>query len=92
MEAKVIKAQAMYEEKEKYRQLCGELYDNGIIKQDTDGSIIAVEDPVERESIRTKSKKKTQTQQEEESMSMSQQKEMNHPILDDDQDKNSEMT
>jgi hypothetical protein len=62
MEAKVNQAQALFEEKEHYRQLCGELYDNGIIKQDADGSIVAVDDPVERESIRTKSKQKTETQ------------------------------
>ena len=53
----------MFKEKEYYRSLCDGLYNDGVIKQDIDGVIIAVDDPVERESIRTKSKQKTHTQQ-----------------------------
>ena len=63
MEEKMKQAEALYEEKEQYRQLCDSLYNDGVIKQDVDGSIIAVEDQSERESIKTKSKqKKEQTQ------------------------------
>ena len=52
----------MYEEKEQYRQLCDSLYHDGVIKQDIDGAIIAVDDPSERESIKSKSKQKIQQQ------------------------------
>ena len=40
--------------------MLGGLYENGIIKQEADGTFVAVEDPEERESIRSKSKQKTQ--------------------------------
>ena len=52
----------MYREKEQYRMLCGQLYDDGVIKQIEDGTFVAVEDPMERESIRTESKRKQQQQ------------------------------
>ena len=50
----------MHEEKEAYRQLCDHLYKDGMIKQADDGSFIAVEDPMERQSIRSESKRKLQ--------------------------------
>ena len=62
MEEKLKLAEEMFKEKEYYRSLCDGLYNDGVIKQDIDGVIIAVDDPVERESIRTKSKQKTETQ------------------------------
>ena len=84
-------AQAMFEEKEQYRQLCDSLYNEGVIKQDVDGSIIAVDDPLERESIKTKTKQKIQQSQQDESISMTPQQNFEHPILDDDKDKDKEM-
>ena len=46
----------VHQEKESYRQLCESLYLEGIIKQEVDGSFVAVEDLAEREQIRSKSK------------------------------------
>ena len=53
----------IYREKEQYRMLCGQLYDDGVIKQIEDGTFVAVDDPLERESIRTESKRKQQMSQ-----------------------------
>ena len=58
MEKQVEMTQSLMEEKENYRQLCSSMYDNGIIKQDENGTFVPVEDPMERESIRSKSKMK----------------------------------
>ena len=60
MEQRAKEAEACIAEKEHYQQMLGGLYENGIIKQEADGTFVAVEDPVERESIRSKSKQKTQ--------------------------------
>ena len=46
----------LHEEKENYRQLCASMYEEGVIKQDENGIIVPVDDPMERESIRSKSK------------------------------------
>ena len=77
----------VHQEKESYRQLCESLYLEGIIKQEVDGSFVAVEDLAEREQIRSKSKIKqtltTPNQNEIEADDSA----MTHPILDDDQDK-----
>ena len=48
--------EVIHQEKENYRQLCESLYIDGVIKQDVDGSFVAVEDPIEREQIKSKSK------------------------------------
>ena len=48
----------MFQEKENYRQLCDQLYQNGIIKQDDSGAIVAVESIEEQEQIRSKTKQK----------------------------------
>ena len=53
-------AEQIYQEKENYRQLCEALYQEGIIKQDEKGVIVPVDDPMERESIKSKSKQKFQ--------------------------------
>ena len=62
MEEKVKSAEALHAEKEHYRSICAGMYENGIIKQDENGAFVAVEDPVERESIRSKSKAKQDAQ------------------------------
>jgi hypothetical protein len=59
MEQKVREAEGVKAEKDQYQRLLGDLYDNGIIKQDVDGGFVHVEDPLERESIKSKSKQKT---------------------------------
>ena len=56
MEQKIMEQDTLIEEKDQYRLLCASLYDEGVIKQSEDVSIIPVEDPLEREGIRTKSK------------------------------------
>ena len=56
MEQKVREAEGVKAEKEQYARLLSDLYDNGIIKQDVDGGFVHVEDPLERESIKSKSK------------------------------------
>ena len=45
-------------EKESYRQICHNMFIEGVIKQEPDGSFIPVDDPLERESIKSKSKQK----------------------------------
>ena len=55
MEQRVKETESIHEEKENYRQLCESLYVGGVIKQEADGTFVAVEDPAERESIRSKS-------------------------------------
>ena len=72
----------MFREKEQYRMLCGQLYDDGVIKQIEDGTFVAVEDPLERESIRTESKRKQQTQMNQMQTSGYQQ-EFDQSILED---------
>ena len=62
MKAKADAAQKVHDEKEHYRQLCDRLYNDGVIKQDEDGSIVPVEDPLERESIRSKIKGQPMTE------------------------------
>ena len=55
-------------EKESYRQICHNMFIEGVIKQEPDGSFIPVDDPLERESIKSKSKQKqgpSMSQQEE---------------------------
>ena len=56
MKAKVKDAEQLFHEKENYRQLCASMYEEGIIKQDNDGIFVPVDDPLERESIRSKTK------------------------------------
>jgi hypothetical protein len=58
MEQKVQQTEQIKTEKEQYQRMLGDLYDNGVIKQDGDGSFIHVEDPAERESIKSKSKQR----------------------------------
>ena len=48
----------LFQEKENYRQLCEAMYQEGIIKQNDEGIIVPVDDPLERESIKSKSKHK----------------------------------
>ena len=60
MERKVKEVDQLYDEKESYRKLCSSLYDDGVIKQDNQGNMVPVEDPSERESIKSKSKIKMQ--------------------------------
>ena len=62
MKQKLEQAEDLWKEKENYRQLCDSLYENGVIKQDVDGSIVAVEDVQEREQIRSKTKQRPQVQ------------------------------
>ena len=50
--------EALFQEKENYRQLCEAMYQEGIIKQNEEGVIVPVDDPLERESIKSKSKHK----------------------------------
>ena len=45
-------------EKEHYRQLLGNLYVDGVIKEDANKNWVPVEDPAERESIRSKTKQR----------------------------------
>ena len=49
MGAKIKEAEAVVAEKDHYKSMLSDLYDNGIIKQDGDGSFIHVDDPAERE-------------------------------------------
>ena len=58
MERKVNQVDEVVAERENYRQICKSMYDEGIIKQDDQGTFVAVEDPLERESIKSKSKMK----------------------------------
>ena len=83
MEKQVEQTQSLIEEKESYRQLCSSMYDNGIIKQDENGTFVPVEDPLERESIRSKSKMKQEAQIDSSVIG----KEFNASILEDDNDK-----
>ena len=48
----------LFEEKEHYRQLLGKFYEDGVIKEDENKNWVPVEDPMERESIRSKTKQK----------------------------------
>ena len=82
MEEKVKSAEAVHAEKEHYRSICAGMYENGIIKQDENGTFIAVEDPLERESIRSKSKAK----HSEQINSSNVQKEFDSKILEEDED------
>ena len=63
--------------------LCGQLYDDGVIKQIEDGTFVAVDDPLERESIRTESKRKQQ-QQMNQMQTPGYQQEFDQSILNDD--------
>ena len=56
MERKIKEVDQLFDEKENYRKLCSSLYDDGVIKQDNEGNMVPVEDPLERESIKSKSK------------------------------------
>ena len=87
MKVKEDKLEALELEKENYRQLCQSLYEEGVIKQDINGSIIPVEDPMERESIRTKTKQKMQDDAESNMSHMTQQQEFKQNILDDEEEK-----
>ena len=40
--------------------MLSDLYENGIIKQDANNNFVAVEDPSEREQIKSKSKQRAQ--------------------------------
>ena len=68
MQSKMGEAHKVWNEKENYRQLYDHLIGEGVIKQDETGNIIPIEDPAERESIRSKTKQKrlaAQSQQED---------------------------
>ena len=94
MQDQMKNVSAVVAEKEHYQSMLSDLYENGIIKQDGNGTFIAVEDPAERESIRSKSKQKTSVPSkapEEQINSAQTQNAMKHPLLDDDIDKDSEM-
>ena len=69
MKEELANVHQIIEEKEHYRQMLGHMYENGVIKQDVDGSFVPVDDPLERESIRSKTKQKlfqeSQSQAEE---------------------------
>ena len=58
MKKQVDETQKLYEEKENYRQLCEALYSEGVIKTNEQGVIVPVDDPLERESIKSESKMK----------------------------------
>ena len=91
MKTQLEQAEELWKEKENYRQLCDSLYNEGVIKQDEDGSIIPVEDPSEREQIRTKTKQKQighQARPGEGSMHMS---EFDATILNQDKEENEEL-
>ena len=87
----------LIQEKESYRLLCQSLYEEGVIKQSENGDIVPVEDASEREQIRTKSKQKSHAQSaqkidltsamEEEVEPTSIFNPMEHPLLDQFQDK-----
>ena len=79
--------EALQLEKENYRRLCEEMYVNGIIKQNPDGSFVAVEDMAERESIKSKCKMTAQSQNDPPTP----RNEFNSTILNDDLDKMEDM-
>ncbi len=58
MQSKMAEAHKDWDEKENYRQLYNHLIGEGVIKQDETGNIIPIDDPSERESIRSKTKQK----------------------------------
>ena len=58
MKAKMGEAHKVWNEKESYKQLYTHLMEEGVIKQDQTGNIVPIDDPSERESIRSKTKQK----------------------------------
>ena len=63
------------------------MFEEGVMKQNPDGSFVAVDDPLERESIKSKSKQRIQTP----ATPSAHRNEFDQQILDDDQDKMEEM-
>ena len=49
---------SLHEEKEGYRQMLSQIYEEGLIKQEANGTFVPVEDAAERESIKSKTKMK----------------------------------
>ena len=84
MKAKADQAQQLHEEKENYRQLCEKMYLDGLIKQEKDGSFVAVEDPVERESIRSKTKQKMLEDTMSQASHVAERPEFEEPMLNED--------
>ena len=85
------KTQEIIEEKENYRQLCGQLFDNGIIKQQEDGCFVPVDDPIERESIRSKTKQRIQQEAQSEQQTVIMDAEFNQPILEEEEERMEEL-
>ena len=86
MKSKMSEAHKVWEEKENYRQGFENLVDNGVIKTDEAGNVIPVEDPMERESIRSKTKQKRLADMSQQEESKSCQFEFDAPVLDQSQD------
>ena len=63
------------------------MFEEGVMKQNPDGSFQAVEDPMERESIKSKSKSKIQTP----ATPSAHRNEFDQQILNEDPDKMEEM-
>ena len=86
LKTKADQAQQLHEEKENYRQLCESMYQNGIIKQDADGSFVPVEDPMERESIRSKTKQKLMEDAQSQASHMHERPEFQANLLNKDEE------
>ena len=87
MQAKMAEAHKVWNEKENYRQLYDHLIGEGVIKQDETGNIIPIEDPSERESIRSKTKQKRLADQSQQEDSQSNQFEFEDQIQQREPDK-----
>jgi len=70
-------------EKEHYRQLLGQFYADGVIKEDSNKNWVPVEDPMERESIRSKTKQKMQEEAMSQQTVQENRPEFDQTLLDD---------
>ena len=86
-EAEISNLESHLNEKENYRKLCEHMFEEGVMKQNPDGSFQAVEDPMERESIKSKSKSRIQTP----ATPSAHKNEFDQQILNEDPDKMEEM-
>ena len=73
----------LFEEKEHYRQLLGKFYEDGVIKEDENKNWVPVEDPIERESIRSKTKQKMQEEAMSQQTVQENRPEFDQTLLDD---------
>ena len=91
MKQQLQESARIFEEKEQYRTLCQSMYEEGLITQAENGVFRPVDDPLERESIKSKIKQRNETNVQQAAASQQDDAFKNSKLLDEDDEGMQEM-